>query len=247
MESTSSAACTEFRYLLVRLAKQLHKEDCEGLMFVHKIAKSPAVADIGLYALSKLEAEGYFDPFSPEKLQEILSKIGRRDLANDIKEYKQSSVFKKATKLEAEREKESKRKWEKENKTKSKKKGKDGKDSSMSRALEERCAAAHLLLGVETASTHEEKRWRDMFAMALTHTAQLVEQTALLRKAIQEHDNTDQTNRRIQEALVTIETAQDEVESLSKTLKKAISAAGLKSTRASHEGQLDAEGTSLFN
>lgn len=234
MEPTiTSAVHTDFRYLLVRLSRQLHSEDTEGLMFVHKIARPTSAANMGLYVLSKLEAEGHFDPFSPEKLQDILSKIERKDLAHDIKEYRQSGTFKKAMKLEAGREKELKRRD-------SKQKRKKGKDRG--EGTEERQVAAHLLSGAELA-TQEERKWRDMFALALTHAAQLVEQTELLRKAIEDHKNPQTSSKRIEEALTTIETAQDEVESLSKTLKKAISEAGLKSRsrKASQEGVLDEE------
>ena len=223
----ATEAYTEFRYLLVRLARQLHHENCEDLIYVHKIAKSPDAANQGLYVLSRLEAEGHFDPYTPEKLQEILSKISRKDLAHDIKEYKHSSAYKKAVKLEQEREKEQKRK--------AKKKG--GKDEGHGEASEEREEAARLLS--HTAKSQEERQWMDMFAMALTHTAQLVEQMKLLRKAIQSRGNAEHTHRRVEDAVQSIETAQDEVETLSKTLKKAISAAGLKSRRASQEGLLD--------
>ena len=106
----ATEACTEFRYLLVRLARQLHHEDCECLMFLHQITRSPDMANQGLYILSRLEAEGHFDPYTPEKLQEILSNTNRKDLAQEIEKYKDSSAYKKAVKLEQEREKEQKRK-----------------------------------------------------------------------------------------------------------------------------------------
>lgn len=223
METTGVS--TEFRYLLVRLGRQLHSHDSEGLIFVHKIQDDPGTkCDVGLHVLSSLEDMGWFDPLSPDKLQDILSKIGRKDLANDIKEYKQSAEFKKATKLESEREKDNKRKY---------KNVKRGKDCERGDAFDERCVAAKLLTGAEDSTNQEERRWRDLFTMALTHTAQLVEQTELLRKAIEEHDDSEQTNRSIEEALQAILTAQDEVESLSKTLKKAVAEACLR--RASEE------------
>lgn len=82
----TSEVCEEFRYLLVRLGRQLNRADCEGLMYVHKIPKERDKEDVGLHTLSKMEAMGYFEPLRPDKLQEILSKIGRKDLAHDIKE-----------------------------------------------------------------------------------------------------------------------------------------------------------------
>ncbi len=84
--AVTSGICEEFRYLLVRLGRQLHRADCEGLMYVHKIPSEGDKADVGLHILSRMEAEGYFEPLHPEKLQDILSKIGRKDLAHDIKE-----------------------------------------------------------------------------------------------------------------------------------------------------------------
>lgn len=229
MEETVSGADTEFRYLLVRLGRQLHSHDCEGLIFVHKIPDLPSKkCDVGLHTLSSLEAMGFFDPFSPEKLQDILSKIGRKDLANEVKEYKESAVFKKARKLGTE--------WEKE-------RGKKGKDGERGNAFDERRVAAKLLSGAEYAASQEERQWRDMFAMALTQTAQLVEQTELLRKTIEAHGDSEQTSRRVEEALRSILKAQDEVESLSTTLKKAVSEAGLRSRRHSEENILDSEET----
>lgn len=214
--------CTEFRYLLVRLGRQLHSHDCEGLIFVHKIPDPPGgKCDVGLHALSSLESMGFFDPFSPEKLQEILSKIGRKDLSDDVREYQQSALFKKAVKLEKKRD----------------------KDGERGNAFDERRVAAKLLSGAENAVYQEERRWGDMFAMALAQMVQLVKQTELLRKTIEAHGDSEQTNRSIEEALHSILTAQDEVESLSRTLKKAVSAAGLRSRRANVLDSEETDGT----
>ena len=85
----TSGVHEEFRYLLVRIGPHLNRSDCEGLMFVHKIRNDEDKADKGLDILSKMEAKGHFDPLHPERLQEVLSKIGRRDFAHDIKEVLQ--------------------------------------------------------------------------------------------------------------------------------------------------------------
>ena len=191
------------------------------MTFIHRIPEpSETASDIGLYALSQLEAAGHFDYLSPEKLQEILSKIDRKDLSKDIKEYKHSSAFKKATKLEAKRKRECRKR---ENKLKLK-----DKDASRGEASKERRAAARLLSGTETAATEKERKWRDMFAMVLTLAAELVEQKAELIRQLQEkHDNSDRASKKIEEALHSMETAQEEVERLSTTLKKTSSEAGL--------------------
>ncbi len=149
-------------------------------------------------------------------------KIGRKDFAHDIRDYKQSTQFKKAMKLEHEKDREYRKKSKKR-----------GKEDERGEAFDERRVAANLLSGAEMATDQEERRWRDMFAMALVQAAQLVEQTELLRKAMEEHSGSEKTSQRIEEALHSIMTAQDEVESLSKTLKKAISAVGLKSRKSS--------------
>lgn len=228
---------TEFRYLLVRLGRQLHSHDCNGLIFVHKIPKPlDDKCDVGLHVLSSLEAMGFFDALSPDKLQDVLNKISRKDLAQDIKEYKQSALFKKAMKLESEREKENKKRLKKMKKDGSSDGSGEGKRDM---SADGRQVAVKLLSGVENASSQEERQWRDMFAMALMQTAQLVEQTQLLHKTIESHDNCDdQTSRRVEEALKAILTAQEEVESLSITLKKAVTAAGLRSSRHSEEDLL---------
>ena len=176
-------------------------------MFLYKI---PSVTDFGLYALSQLQAEGHFDYLSPDKLQEILNKIGRNDLSNDIKEYKRMSVFQQAVKLEAERQEKSR--------------------ASVGTGGVERHAVARLLSGAETQTAATEER-RDMVAMALTQTAQLVEQASaeLLRITFQD------SNLETEETLCHIKTARDEVKSLSSTLQKAISAARLIPTRASQD------------
>lgn len=178
-------------------------------MFVHNIPEPPTKTDLGIYILTGMEAEGYFDPLSPEWLQDILSKLGRKDLAADIKEYKQSAAYKKAVRGESERERESRKG--------SRKKAKEGK----------RWGASEV---------KERGRWREMFAKALTHTAQMVEQAELLRKAIKDQES----DWRIEQALQSILTAQGEVESLSRTLQEAIAAAG---TRISQEETAESEGT----
>ena len=82
----TAGLCEEFRYLLVRLGNQLHQKECEGLKYVHKIPDEREKADVGLHILSSMEGMGFFEPLKPEKLQEILSKIGRKDLAHDVKQ-----------------------------------------------------------------------------------------------------------------------------------------------------------------
>ena len=225
METTGVS--TEFRYLLVRLGRQLQSHDCEGLIYVHGIPDVPSTKkDLGLHVLSSLEAMGSFDPLSPDKLQEILSKIGRKDLAQDIKDYKQSAAFKKATKLEND----------------SKRRNKDSKVS----ALDERWVATKLIAGgADNTANQEERSWSDLFAMALTQTAQLMEQAGQLRRAMEAPSNSEQTKRRIEEALHSILAARDEVESLSKTLKRAVSAAGLKAGDENILDPAEAEGNTL--
>lgn len=145
-------------------------------------------------------------------------------------------MFKKAVKLEAERERENRKKQ------KSKKKNK----SSGEKGVEERHVAAKLLSDVKVETPPVERRWRDMFAVAFTQTAQLVEQMKLLHNTIEEYDEEEESYRRIEDALTSLVIAQDEVETLSRTLKKAISAAGLKSRHQSQENlledSLDSEG-----
>ena len=127
-----------------------------------------------------------------------------------LPQYKQSSIYKQAVKLETEREKENKKKM---------KKNKAGGE----KGAKER----HGQTNIDTPPV--ERRWREMFAVALTQTKELVEQMNLLHKTIEEYDKEEEKHRRIEDALSSLVTAQDEVDTLSKTLKKAISAAGLES------------------
>ncbi len=136
-------------------------------------------------------------------------------------------MYKKAVKFENEREKENKKNVKKKNK------------GGSVKGVEERRVAAKLLSDVAEGMPPTERRWRDMFAVAFTQTAQLVEQMNLLRKAVEEHDKEEETHGRIEDTIMSLVTAQDEVDMLSKTLKKAISAAGLKSRRQSQENLLD--------
>lgn len=222
MENTGVS--TEFRYLLVRLGRQLHPHDCEGLIYVHNIPDVPSTKkDLGLHVLSSLEAEGSFDPLCPDKLQEILSKIGRKDLAQDIKDYKQSAAFKKATKLEND----------------SKKRNKDSKVSVLE-------ATKLVSGGANLTVDPKERSWSDLFAKALTQTAQLMEQAGQLRRALEAPSNSEQTKRRIEEALHSILAAKEEVDSLSKTLKRSVSAAGLKAGEENIPDSAEAEGKCIY-
>ena len=163
---------TEFRYLLVRVGKKLKQEDCEAIIFVHKIPESSnsSASDLGLHLLSTLEAEDYFDPLHPDKLQELLGKIGRKDLAQDIKDYKQTSTFKKAAKLESEREKKN---YKKKTKTLEK-----------SDVQSERYQNVTLHSEVEMNSASEEIKWKEVFPKILSQTAQLEEPIQQLQSAI---------------------------------------------------------------
>ena len=141
-----------------------------------------------------LKLKCQFDFLRPGKLQEVLARIGRSDLSHVVKEYKESSAFKKVT-------------------------------------TEKRRMAINSIDFEEglivVVATEEERRWRDMFAMAVTQSEQLVEQMVLLRKAIQQH-NIDQSRTRIEDTLDSIETAQNEMKHLTSSLQKAISTAGLE-------------------
>lgn len=206
MEPVTTKLEVEFHRLLLKLGRNLSDADTESLMFLFEIPPNPSSnksesTSMSLYAFSSLEAMGHIDLFSPDKLREILSDINRIDLIEGISEYKQSGVYKTAMLM---REKTTK------------KRGKDGKRGA---ALDERHVAAKLLTGAKMAANQEERRWGDMFAVALTHTAQVAEQTELLRQSL---EAPEQTNWRTEEALRSILTAQDRVESLSKILKRAV-------------------------
>ena len=64
-----------------------------------------------LHVLCKLEAHGKFSPLEPEGLRQILEHNNCYDLANEVKNYSHSSIFKKARK-EKEKEKEKDERWQ---------------------------------------------------------------------------------------------------------------------------------------
>lgn len=229
----------EFRYTLLMIGTKLSSTDCHGLRFVHDMAETSGEKGVpGLDILKGLISSGHFDALNPDKLQEILTKIGRKDLANLVKEYKKSNIYKQAQKKVMEKEAEEKRQR--------KKKIKAGRGEGSS----ERHTAAELLRKVPRSIAPEERRCRDMFSIALTHIAQLIEQTTHLGEAIKRAMNEAEDNSRMDEALISIAEAQEGVENLSKSLKKAISATGLKQRKCSEENFLDVhptEGTHILS
>ena len=104
MDTEQSALQETFRYMLLHVGSKLNATNRHGIRFVHHIAEPSPEQDPGIHILEELLARGLFDYRYPDKLQEMLTKIGRKDLSNPVKEYKKSSLFKQMQKQEAERE-----------------------------------------------------------------------------------------------------------------------------------------------
>jgi len=99
MNGEQSALEQNFRYMLVNIGSKLSQSNRQGLRFVHHLPEPTPDQDTGLQVLDKMRSGGFFDCTGPEKLQEILGKIGRKDLTSYIKEYKKSTAFKEMQKL----------------------------------------------------------------------------------------------------------------------------------------------------
>ena len=100
MDTEHSALQKTFRYMLLHVGSKLNATNRHGIRYVHHIAEPSSEQD-PVYILEELLARGLFDYLHPDKLQEMLTKIGRMDLSNSVKEYKKSTLFKKMQKQEA--------------------------------------------------------------------------------------------------------------------------------------------------
>lgn len=216
----------EFHCLLAKLGSQITKTEVQGLLHFFK---QPRLNNSdSFHALFSLEAMGHIDHFSLNKLQEALSNIEREDLVQDILEYKQSAVYKKAMEEEMSRRRvETKplsvpeihlnRRW----------RFTHIQERVRRNISNEQGVATELLPGADNITNKEKKRWH-RFAMVLTHTTQLKEQMEdILRDDLLHEDWMDSQHTRVTEALHLIRIAQGDMESLSMTLKRASSFLGL--------------------
>ena len=94
MEAEPSVLEQNFRYMMANIGSKLSQSNRQGLRFVYHLPEPTPEGDTGLQLLYELLTRGLFDRETPEKLQEILGKIERKDLTSYVKEYKKSSAFK---------------------------------------------------------------------------------------------------------------------------------------------------------
>lgn len=195
----------EFHCLLVKLGKELVRTDVQELLHLFRLPGFKYYNfDSSFRTLFSLEALGHIDHFSPDKLQEALSNIGRRDLVQDVMEYKQSAVYKNT--------------MEKEQSEKRLAANLRSQRKTSIVAVKELGTATKPIPMAENIITKKERRWRYMFTAALTHTEQIEKLTELLHKDVTHSDS----SWRVEEILHLIQAAQEEAESLSKTLTRAI-------------------------
>ena len=148
----------EFRCLLARLGYQLIKDDTEKLMSLFQIPKVHSKKiDMNFHVLFGLEGMGHINCYHPDRLQEILENIGRKELAKYITDYKESVVYKESM---ADKDKDKPPLVHKEV-------VEDEEEKIHSDILKE------LLPGVNEPTDPRTKRLWDMFAVALTRTKQL--------------------------------------------------------------------------
>ena len=98
IEMSDSPLKKQFRILLVKIGSGLSAKNSRQLRFIHNpqvhCGTPPGQDTDGLDVLEELMIRGEFDAYDPEKLQDILESIGRKDFSDAIKEYKKSSIFK---------------------------------------------------------------------------------------------------------------------------------------------------------
>ena len=182
----------KFRFLLIHIGNELHTRNCKALKFGHQIHISRRDQDEeGLDILSELMKKGKFDAYSPEKLQKILEMIDRKDLADIVKEYRKSSLFK-----------DEMRRRKKMN------------DSKPSRA-EELSHHSHLYEDPLSAR-HMEKCWNAL-AKTLTHMTAMLEQTTSLVSSVEVFMNDDSKKK---EAQASIAETKSKMEELSKAIRE---------------------------
>jgi len=203
-----------FRYLLIELSSKLSEEEGERIAF----------AELGLplgerekrnsqlHVLCKLEAHGKFSPLEPEGLRQILEHNNRYDLANEVKNYSSSSIFKKARK-------------EKEKDERQQRKGGRGRNTDISNETKE----------LAEIKQHADPRrmLKDSFTVTLTQASLLLKQVELLRKAIAHAS----TKEEAEAAFHIVMKAEETADKLGRTLRKALSAAGLKSGSGSSSSE----------
>ena len=101
MSTTLEEVDREFRYMLLRVARNLSDEECEDIAFAEGLPKdvslpdpSKGIKNIRIYMLQQLVARGRFSPLTPDGLLDILENITRLDLKSEVEKYKQSKHFK---------------------------------------------------------------------------------------------------------------------------------------------------------
>ena len=216
MATLNTDVSKEFRYMLLHIAEWLKPEECKGIVYVENLPPSYNTKT-ALEVLARLEANGEYSPLNPDGLLKLLTRLNRSDLARHVKEYKASSLFKKAQK-EAKQEKRKKDHKTDDHKAKVTPSGKE------------------LDVKISSPSSNPQSVLREAYAITLTHTTLLLQQVELLRKAI-DADTVDpmyQSNK-TEAAFQAIAEAEDNVEKLKKNLRKALSAVGIGSSSSSDE------------
>ena len=222
MATLDTDVSKEFRYMLLHIAEWLKPEECKGIVYVENLPLSYN-AKTALEVLARLEANGEYSPLNPDGLLKLLTRLNRSDLARKVKEYKASSLFKKT-------QKEEKRK--KDHKTHDH----EAKVTPFVKKLD---------VKISSPSSNPHSMLREAYAITLTHTALLLQQVELLRKAIDadtveavpkklQLDPTYQSNKTAA-AFQAIAEAEDNVEKLRKNLRKTLLAVGIGSSSSSDE------------
>lgn len=88
VSAESNALFIAFRRLVYSFSEQVSKEEQKTIIYIRLYQLKERYKDSTmLEVLSKLEADGVFDPSHPEGLLEIAKDIKRQDLASEVKQF----------------------------------------------------------------------------------------------------------------------------------------------------------------
>ena len=85
-----------FRMMALELGEKLRLDECQKIAYVSSRMDGPAPPDCDyrLHVFSTLEARGLIGPLKLDFLEEVLERIGRKDLLSIIAKYKKKPIYK---------------------------------------------------------------------------------------------------------------------------------------------------------
>ena len=198
-----------YRVMLLKVANELTYDECQQIAFVAKLPSptcqpEPGKPSVRLHLMSTLESLGHIGPLKLEFLEEMLEVVGKKNLLEVIDDYKKKPLYREARKrLDAQEKKI--------------KKGRKGRSQNQTGASLEYSAEAQELLTFKEDATGKMRKLQESYATLLTQFSQVA---LLMRNAIESCDLTQ-----MEDTFVSVATDGD---AITKTLRKNLSAAGIK-------------------